>query len=300
MSHPRSHRDWFERDPSFAAVPREIRLAESTGVSLIRVPKQPAGFYARDGAPEFPLTLYKHASGRAKMAFGGTEVEVFPRPGHCLVSPADTALAYEPGAVFDLLILLFPMAAVRDVLGENGGHAREVSFGRLHTNLFRDDLVAALCHRLWQEAAGDDPLGALFVGQAVRTLILALFRAAGERLTTPTSPEKGSLAPWQVRRVCGYLRDHIHENVSLDELAGLANLSPAHFCRAFKQSTGLPPHRWQLSQRVDRAQALLTDTNMPVIEVAARVGYDDPNQLARVFRKHLGTSPSHYRRERKS
>ena len=214
------------------------------------------------------------------------------------MAPADAALAFETEAEMDGLGILLPERLLRDTLAEHGRHVWEVSFGRLHTDRFSDDLVAALCHRLWQEAAGDDPLGALFMDQAVRTMVLALFRAGGERLTA-TPPQKGGLAPWQARRVRDYLRAHLGANVSLDALAGLVGLSPAHFCRAFKQSTGLPPHRWLLARRVERARELLTATDLPVIEVAALVGYEDPNQLARVFRKHLRASPGRYRRERK-
>ena len=107
------------------------------------------------------------------------------------MAPADAALAFETEAEMDGLGILLPERLVRDTLAEHGRHVREVSFRQLHTDRFSDDLVAALCHRLWQEAAGDDPLGALFVGQAVRTMVLALFRAAGERLTA-TLPQKGA------------------------------------------------------------------------------------------------------------
>ncbi|HVY15241.1 MAG TPA: AraC family transcriptional regulator [Rhodopila sp.] len=299
MSRPRSHRDWFERDRAHATGPWEVRPAGGNGVSLIRSPQQAAGFYAHDSAPAFALTLLEGGGGRLGLTLGGDALEISASPGHCLVSPADTTLACEHEATMDLLLCLLPTTTVRDVLLEHGRHAGEVSFGRLHTSPFRDDLVATLSRRLWQEAAGDDPLGALFVGQAVHTLILALVRATGEHLTAELQ-QKGGLPPWQVRRACDYLRAHLDEDVSLDALAGLVRLSPAHFCRAFKQSTGLPPHRWQLARRVEGARALLTDTDLPVIEVAARVGYEDPNQLARVFRKHLGTSPGQYRRERKN
>jgi AraC family transcriptional regulator len=289
---PRSHRDWFERDPGFAAVPREIRCASgSTGASIVRVRHQPPGFYARAVAPEFTLTLLEKASGRGKVSYGGDAFEVSRSPGDCLMAPADADLAYEPEAAMDGLIVLFPQHIVRETAA--GQH--DPSFGRLHATLFRDDLVTSLCRRLWRETAQSDPLAALLVDHAVRTLILALLRVAGEPL--PRSPNRGVLAPWQVRRVCGYIRDHLHLDISLSQLAGQVNLSPAHFCRAFRQSMGLPPHRWQLARRVDKARDLLTGTTLPVIEVAAQVGYSDPNQLARVFRKHLGVSPSRYRRE---
>jgi hypothetical protein len=80
VSQPRSHRNWFERDPSYASVPREIRLAGGTGVSLIRVSQQPPGYYARDGAPEFTRNLRACGGGRLELTFGGDEFRVSPGP----------------------------------------------------------------------------------------------------------------------------------------------------------------------------------------------------------------------------
>lgn len=110
---------------------------------------------------------------------------------------------------------------------------------------------------------------------------------------------KGGLAPHHIHRVTQYMEDHLARDVSLAELAGITGLSTFHLCRAFKQSTGLPPHRWRLARRIERAREMLENTDLPVTEVAAAVGYDDPSQLACAFRKALGVSPSQYRRERR-
>jgi AraC-like DNA-binding protein len=230
------------------------------------------------------------------VAYGGDAFEAIRRPGDCLLAPADTALAYEPEKPSDLLILLLPAQTIRTTLAEQNREMPAGSFGRLHSGLFRSDIVAALCRGLWEEALHGDGFSRLFIDQAVRSMIFALFREAGERFVAPEL-KRGSLAPWQERRTCEYLLAHLEEEVSLDQLAASVGLSAAHFCRAFKRSTGVPPHRWQLSRRVERAQTLLTDTDLPLIEVAAQVGYNDPNQLGRVFRKHLGTSPGRFRRE---
>jgi AraC family transcriptional regulator len=85
----------------------------------------------------------------------------------------------------------------------------------------------------------------------------------------------------------------------LAELAALVDLSAEHFCRAFKASTGLPPHAWFVAHRVERARELLDSTNLPVEEVAAQVGYAEPSHFARMFRRTHGRSPTQYRRERR-
>lgn len=115
-----------------------------------------------------------------------------------------------------------------------------------------------------------------------------------------TSARSSGLAPWQLKRVTDYIATHLEDNVSLTELAALVDLSPHHLCRAFKASVGVPPHRFQIRLRIERAQVLLSQTLASVIDVAAAVGYDDPNQLARVFRKEVGASPTAYRQQRLS
>jgi AraC family transcriptional regulator len=276
----------------------EIRRVGAAGVSLIQAPRQTAGFYVHDGLPAITLSLLRQGGGRLGLTLGGDKFETFLRPGHFLVSPPNTTLACEHEAPMDLLLCLIPIETVRNVLAEHGQPQREPSFGHLHTNPFRDDLVAALSYRLWQEGIGSNPLGTLFADQAVRTLVLALFRLAGEGGGACDGGARGGLAPWQLRRTTERLRQHLDADVSLQQLATLVDLSPSHFCRAFKQTTGLPPHRWQLARRVEEACRLLTSTHLPLIEIAARVGYEDPSQLARVFRKHIGVSPMRYRRER--
>jgi AraC family transcriptional regulator len=108
--------------------------------------------------------------------------------------------------------------------------------------------------------------------------------------------QHGGLAPWQLRRV----RDHVEENLARDiplaELSALVRLSSYHFCRAFARSTGLPPHRWIQTRRIEHAKALLARPEGTILEVAAQVGYDNPGHFAKVFRKLVGMTPREFRR----
>ncbi len=102
-----------------------------------------------------------------------------------------------------------------------------------------------------------------------------------------------------VRRVREYLEDNYAENVSLDQLARLVELSPYHLTRVFRGEVGLPPHAYQLGVRLTRAKGLLLQGS-PVSRVAFETGFADQSHLTRHFKRLVGTPPGHYARERKN
>jgi AraC-like DNA-binding protein len=78
-------------------------------------------------------------------------------------------------------------------------------------------------------------------------------------------------------------------------LAAVSGTSEAHFARSFKAAFGAPPHRYLLSRRIERAKALLRDTNLPIIEIAFETGWDSLGTFGRVFRDVTGESPTELR-----
>ncbi|ARQ90071.1 MULTISPECIES: helix-turn-helix domain-containing protein [Stenotrophomonas] len=90
-----------------------------------------------------------------------------------------------------------------------------------------------------------------------------------------------------------------HEEWPVTRLAEVSAVSPAHFARSFKQAFGLPPHRYLLSRRIERAVAMLRDTDLPVTEIAAQTGWSSLGTFGRIFRDITGGSPGNVReRER--
>ena len=147
----------------------------------------------------------------------------------------------------------------------------------------------------WTDGLWLDSLGATVTARMLQRWS-TLARDAGGR----PAPARGGLAPWQLRRVTDRLLDDLPCEPSLAELAALTGLSEHHFCRSFVRSTGTPPHRWLLNQRVARAQQLLSSSLLTVAEIAASVGYEDPSYFARLFKRHTGVTPLTYRKERLS
>jgi AraC family transcriptional regulator len=109
-------------------------------------------------------------------------------------------------------------------------------------------------------------------------------------------PVRGGLAGWQRRLVTQFLEDNLAEQISLSRLAQLAQLSPYHFCRAFKQSFGMPPHRYHTTRRIERAKMLLAKPTASVTAVAMEVGFRETSSFTAAFRKLAGATPTQYRR----
>jgi AraC family transcriptional regulator len=108
---------------------------------------------------------------------------------------------------------------------------------------------------------------------------------------------RGGLASWQKRAVIDYIEGRLGEQVGLLELAELAELSLHHFCRAFKQSFGIPPHQYQVQRRMEVAKLLLADRERSVTDIAFSLGYAQISSFSYAFRKATGWTPLVYRRE---
>jgi AraC family transcriptional regulator len=113
----------------------------------------------------------------------------------------------------------------------------------------------------------------------------------------PATPSmRGGLAAWQEKRVTQYIEEHLAEGISLSALAQVASLSPYHFSRAFKESLGLPPHRYLTARRMERARNLLADPELSVTRIGRDLGFVETSSFTTSFRKHVGITPTAYRR----
>ena len=89
----------------------------------------------------------------------------------------------------------------------------------------------------------------------------------------------------------------VDDDLSLEEMAELAEISKAHFCQMFRKSTGQSPHQFVLRHRVERAKEMLRVAQTRVLDVAVACGFKSQQHFARVFRRVCGTSPTEYRQE---
>lgn len=94
-----------------------------------------------------------------------------------------------------------------------------------------------------------------------------------------------------LKRVTDYIGDNLNTRLTLADIADVANLSPFHFSRLFKASTGISPHQYVIEQRLQRARELLTETNLPIHEIAWQTGFSDQSHLGRHMRRRFGATP---------
>ena len=117
-----------------------------------------------------------------------------------------------------------------------------------------------------------------------------------DRCKLPAANASG-LTQWQVRTVTDYLEGHLSDKTTIADLSALLDLSRFHFIRAFKKAVGLPPHRYIMHRRIERARELLANRDLSIGEIAERTGFSGTAQLTRAFRNIAGTTPTAFRRE---
>ena len=158
-----------------------------------------------------------------------------------------------------------------------------------------DDFIRTLFTALEAEAELGGLGSPLLVDSLKVALAVHLLRhycTTQPRLASGTS---GGLSLARRSQVKAYIDAHLHRNLTLVELAGVAHISPAYFARLFKQSEGITPHQYILQRRVERAQILLRRSQFSLAEIAASVGFCDQSHLTRCFKRLTGATPTQFR-----
>lgn len=107
---------------------------------------------------------------------------------------------------------------------------------------------------------------------------------------------RGGLTVWQRRLIAQYVEEHLAEQIPVAKLAELARLSRFHFCRSFRRSFGVSPHRYHSIRKIERAKVLLANPKTSVTNIALDIGFQETSSFTTVFRKLVGHTPSNYRR----
>ena len=201
---------------------------------------------------------------------------------------------------FDSFHAFIPLTAFDEVTAE----MKRSRIDRLHCPIgveHTDETMLNLARALNPVLARPEHATALFTDHVFLAMVAHLAAMYGgldnRDIQAYAAPKGRMLTPLQERRVTSRLLDDLSADTSLSELAALCGLSRSYFVRAFKQSTGMPPYRWLLMQRVRRAKALLRGTNMPIADIAVACGFADQSHLTRVFSKAFRISPAAWRRQ---
>jgi AraC family transcriptional regulator len=161
-----------------------------------------------------------------------------------------------------------------------------------------DPHISAVVRAMALDLEAGSPAGRLYGQSLANALAVYLLNRYAVRRQTPALI-RGGLAPATLRRVLDYIESSLADDLRLSDLSAIAGMSEHYFLERFRASIGVPPHRYVLTQRVERARRLLGDRERKrsVIEAAADSGFTNASHFARVFRRFTGQSPSRFQAE---
>jgi AraC-like DNA-binding protein len=188
-----------------------------------------------------------------------------------------------------------PLLALQEFAQESGG--RRQVFLRPPSCGADDPVIRHLFACLYPALEHTEKGNSLFVDHIALALQAHLLQTYATSVVVGPSIRRG-LAPWQERRAKEAMNASLDKDISIAQLASECGLSSSHFARAFRQATGRPPHRWLLERRIETAQGLLLNSQLPLREIAKACGFSDQSHLTRAFTRIVGTSPGAWRRVR--
>ncbi len=194
---------------------------------------------------------------------------------------------------FDCLHFYLPRQTLVRTARERGGPAPVGDIWRPGVS-YDDPVVYAIGMALLPALANPAEGSQLYIdhiASALHSHLLHKYAGIAQRTVSGSG-----LAPWQLRRATEMLNAHLDGELSLQTVAHACELSLSHFARAFKSSTGQPPHRWLMQRRVDLAKHMLRTSMAPLSDIAIACGFADQAHFTRVFRQRTGASPGTWRR----
>ena len=194
----------------------------------------------------------------------------------------------------DSLHVHLPRAALND-LAEDAGAPPIDSLAIEHRWAANDATMQRLHPILVDALTAPDSASKLFTDQLI--LAVATHVATTYGGMRPGSVRRSELAPWQIQRAKEMLSTNLAKEVSLLEVAEACGLSLSYFARAFRNTTGITPHGWLQTCRIERARQLLLD-GLPLAEVALACGFADQSHFTRIFKRATGHGPGAWRRLR--
>lgn len=158
----------------------------------------------------------------------------------------------------------------------------------------KDPLVQHIGLALLAESNQAMPEGKLYAESLIQTLTLHLLRNYSNAKSV-TENTNGGLSGYKLRRVKEFINESLEEDLSLSDIAAVADLSQFHFSRSFRKSTGFTPQQYLTQQRIELAKRLLENEDLPIVEISLRTGFKNQSHFTTLFRKYTKFTPKLWR-----
>jgi AraC family transcriptional regulator len=289
---PLGPRDWLKVIP-FQAVAASDRLGW-VGLEAARYCASPAWEYDAPALTHHRLVLVTRPPQELELRFEGVKRHVPPPAGAVILVPAGTRGQVRWSGGFDWLHIYLEPRLVARVAAE----AFDLDPARLTVpplNCLDLPPLRATMGAVGAELTTGGAGGPLAAESLANVLAVHLIR----HVLAPPEPARrreGTFPRARLRAVVEYIEEHLVACPTLEQMAAVARLSPYHFARQFKATTGLPPHQYVILRRVERARQLLqAGTELSLAEVAAHAGFSDQSQFSYHFKRLVGLTPGQFR-----
>lgn len=227
-----------------------------------------------------------------KMSASGKTVRTKGATGNLCLTPAGQPIgAFWDETLDNMGILLEPEFAVQTAV-ENHFNPK-FEFAEIYKN--QDPLIQHLGLALLAESENETAGGRLYADSLIQTLTLHILKNYSSAAVTMRETANGGLSGYRLRRVTEFINENLDEDLSLAEIAAVADLSQFHFARAFRKTTGLTPQQYLMRQRIERAKELLAKDDLPLVEISLRAGFKNQSHFTALFRKFTKLTPKTWR-----
>lgn len=281
------HGDWDHRMPTAPEVGDRISF-EKVSIDLIPPSSMEVNFVADQDVITIPLgftewtkaydtdkrTSLENAPGQANAHFFGAE---------CYAKTVTP-----PCEMIGLFVDPSLRAAISNEIDPKSLPSQQRIFGALQTPM------AGAHARMIRKMHLSGLIQGRLAAESLATLVLSdILNTLAD--TDPNSTKVGRLPPHTLNLLFERIDAHLDENFGLTNMASAVDMSPYHFSRAFKNSTGLTPHQYVIERRIARAREMMLDANLTLADIAYACGFSSQAHMSDVFRKKLGVTPGSYR-----
>lgn len=196
----------------------------------------------------------------------------------------------------DVFRVYVPQSLLQECFECVYGHRPQGDIALVDITESADRTVKDLAGSLLSADALAPSLGPAYVDGIGLALAARLLALHGPSPRAPGSARRPALSPCRLRRVYEYVEENLQHAIRLVDLSKVAELSRMHFAAQFRVATGFSPHKFILQRRIDRAQQLLRDPQMSIVDVALTVGFANQAHFSEVFKKSVGSPPNRWRK----
>lgn len=191
---------------------------------------------------------------------------------------------------------MFPAMSLLEATAEHHGVRNfelEPTLGSGRPKTFSQDAtVLGIAHRLRRACLDQITLSDLEASELAHTLALRLIK---NQHKLKSDSIRNGINDNALNAIIEYIEEHLDSCLTIDELAGLANISSFHFARCFKKATRLAPHQYVLARRIDRAKNMVVNSGLSVQNIAWSIGFENINHFRHQFHAHFGVTPGEMR-----